>query len=250
MRGRGGAAAVSERIGLESLPSDGKLSRSAHSLRVVHALREAIVSGGMAGRRAARRDRDRPRPRRQPRAGAHRAPRAARPGPRRDHADRPELGRRLRSRAPARPALGALAARVAGRALGARAGAQPGGRLRRVRRDRGGRRRVGRGGRRARHGVPPGVDGVLGQPRADERVGRPGAGRDDRAGGRQPAHPALGAAAQQLVRDLHTPLIDGLMAVDADEIARLLQRQFEGTDYLRQVRPDVPTLTPPPPALA
>src|SRR5882762_10046954 len=44
---RGGAAAVSDRIGLESLPSDGKLSRSAHSLRVVHALREAIVAGGM-----------------------------------------------------------------------------------------------------------------------------------------------------------------------------------------------------------
>ena len=36
---------MSERIGLASLPSDGKLSRSAHSLRVVHALREAIVSG-------------------------------------------------------------------------------------------------------------------------------------------------------------------------------------------------------------
>jgi DNA-binding GntR family transcriptional regulator len=39
---------MSDRIDLESLPSDGKLSRSAHSLRVVHALREAIVSGGMA----------------------------------------------------------------------------------------------------------------------------------------------------------------------------------------------------------
>ena len=39
---------MSERIGLASLPSDGKLSRSAHSLRVVHALREAIVSGAMA----------------------------------------------------------------------------------------------------------------------------------------------------------------------------------------------------------
>jgi hypothetical protein len=57
-------------------------------------------------------------------------------------------------------------------------------------------------------------------------------------------------SAQQLkllVRDLHTPLIDGLMAGDANEIARLLQRQFENTDYLRQVRPDVATLTPPPP---
>ena len=49
----------------------------------------------------------------------------------------------------------------------------------------------------------------------------------------------------QLVRDMHTPLIDGLLAGDANELARLLQRQFENTDYLRQVRPDVPTLTPP-----
>jgi DNA-binding GntR family transcriptional regulator len=48
-----------------------------------------------------------------------------------------------------------------------------------------------------------------------------------------------------LVRDMHTPLIDGLLAGEADEIARLLQRQFENTDYLRRVRPDVPTLTPP-----
>ena len=43
---------------------------------------------------------------------------------------------------------------------------------------------------------------------------------------------------------MHTPLIDGLLAGDADELARLLQRQFENTDYLRQVRPDVPTLDP------
>jgi DNA-binding GntR family transcriptional regulator len=47
-----------------------------------------------------------------------------------------------------------------------------------------------------------------------------------------------------LVRDMHTPLIDGLVAGDADELARLLQHQFENTDYLRQVRPDVATLKP------
>ena len=47
-----------------------------------------------------------------------------------------------------------------------------------------------------------------------------------------------------LVRDMHTPLVDGLLAGDADELARLLRHQFENTDYLRQVRPDVATLQP------
>jgi hypothetical protein len=47
-----------------------------------------------------------------------------------------------------------------------------------------------------------------------------------------------------LVRDMHRPLINALHTADADELARLLQRQFENTDYLRQVRPDVATLTP------
>jgi len=34
---------------------------------------------------------------------------------------------------------------------------------------------------------------------------------------------------------MHTPFMDGLLAGEADEIARLLQRAVENTDYLRRV---------------
>jgi hypothetical protein len=52
-------------------------------------------------------------------------------------------------------------------------------------------------------------------------------------------------ALSDVVRSLHTPILDALLTEDADEISRLLQRQFENTDYLRQVEHDVPTLVPP-----
>jgi hypothetical protein len=52
-------------------------------------------------------------------------------------------------------------------------------------------------------------------------------------------------ALSDVVRNLHTPILDALLTEDADEISRLLQSQFEGTDYLRQVEHDVPTLAPP-----
>jgi DNA-binding GntR family transcriptional regulator len=241
---------VSERIGLESLPSDGKLSRSAHSLRVVHALREAIVSGGMA-------------------AGA----------PLVETAIARDLGV---SRGPVRTALHELHAQglveitPTGRSsvvgfdherlldlLSVRWQLES---------------QAVRWGLERAHSLEDVVAAYAALEAADGASGEELAELDmmfHRAlmafSGSRALMSAWGALApvvttvlvvanrrtqlsaqqlNQLVRDMHTPLIDGLMAGDADEIARLLQRQFENTDYLRQVRPDVPTLTPPPPALA
>jgi DNA-binding GntR family transcriptional regulator len=241
---------VSERIGLESLPSDGKLSRSAHSLRVVHALREAIVSGGMA-------------------AGA----------PLVETALARDLGV---SRGPVRTALHELHAQGLVEIT-------PTGRSSVVGFDHDRlldllsvrwqlESQAVRWGLERGHSLEDVVTAYVALEAADGASGEELAELDmmfHRAlmafSGSRALMSAWGALApvvttvlvvanrrtqlsalqlNQLVRDMHTPLIDGLMAGDADEIARLLQRQFENTDYLRRVRPDVPTLTPPPSALA
>jgi DNA-binding GntR family transcriptional regulator len=241
---------VSERIGLESLPSDGKLSRSAHSLRVVHALREAIVSGGMA-------------------AGA----------PLVETAIARDLGV---SRGPVRTALHELHAQGLVEIT-------PTGRSSVVGFDHDRlldllsvrwqlESQAVRWGLERGHSLEDVVTAYVALEAADGASGEELAELDmmfHRAlmafSGSRALMSAWGALApvvttvlvvanrrtqlsalqlNQLVRDMHTPLIDGLMAGDADEIARLLQRQFENTDYLRRVRPDVPTLTPPPSALA
>ena len=243
---------MSERIGLESLPSDGKLSRSAHSLRVVHALREAIVSGRMA-------------------AGAPLVETA--------------IARDLNvSRGPVRTALHELHAQGLVEIT-------PTGRSSVVGFDHARlldllsvrwqlESQAVRWGLEREHSL----EDVFAAYAAIESA--EGASGEEVAELDMAFHRALVAfsgsralmsawsalapvvttvlvvanrrtqlSAQQLnvlVRDLHTPIIDGLLAVDADEIARLLQRQFEGTDYLRRVQPDVATLNPAtvaPPAL-
>ena len=235
---------MSERIGLASLPSDGKLSRSAHSLRVVHALREAIVSGAMA-----------------------------------DGAPLVEttIARALGvSRGPVRTALHELHAQglveitPTGRSsvvgfdherlldlLAVRWQLES---------------QAVRWGLERDHDLEDVIAAFAALEAADGASGEELAELDmvfHRAlvafSGSRALMSAWSALApvvttvlvvanrrtqlsahqlNQLVRDMHTPLIDGLVAGDADELARLLQRQFENTDYLRQVRPDVPTLTP------
>jgi GntR family transcriptional regulator, gluconate operon transcriptional repressor len=239
---------VSDRIGLESLPSDGKLSRSAHSLRVVHALREAIVSGGMA-------------------AGA----------PLVETAIARALGV---SRGPVRTALHELHAQGLVEIT-------PTGRSSVVGFDHARlldllsvrwqlESQAVRWGLERKHSLEDVISAYAAIEAADGASGEELAELDmvfHRAlmafSGSRALMSAWGALApvvttvlvvanrrtqlsahqlNLLVRDLHTPLIDGLLSGDADEIARLLQRQFENTDYLRRVRPDVPTLTPPPSA--
>jgi GntR family transcriptional regulator, gluconate operon transcriptional repressor len=239
---------VSDRIGLESLPSDGKLSRSAHSLRVVHALREAIVSGGMG-------------------AGA----------PLVETAIARDLGV---SRGPVRTALHELHAQGLVEIT-------PTGRSSVVGFDHARlldllsvrwqlESQAVRWGLERKHSLEDIVAAYAAIGAADGASGEELAELDmvfHRAlmafSGSRALMSAWGALApvvttvlivanrrtqlsaqqlNQLVRDMHTPLIDGLMAGDADEIARLLQRQFANTDYLRRVRPDVPSLTPPPSA--
>jgi DNA-binding GntR family transcriptional regulator len=239
---------VSDRLALESLPSDGKLSRSAHSLRVVHALREAIVSGGM-------------------RAGA----------PLVETAIARDLGV---SRGPVRTALHELHAQGL-------VEISPTGRSSVVGFDHARlldllsvrwqlESQAVRWGLARKHGLEDVIAAYAAIEAADGASGEELAELDmvfHRAlmafSGSRALMSAWGALApvvttvlvvanrrtqlsahqlNLLVRDMHTPLIDGLLAGDAVEIARLLQRQFENTDYLRRVRPDVPTLTPPPSA--
>jgi DNA-binding GntR family transcriptional regulator len=235
---------VSERIGLASLPSDGKLSRSAHSLRVVHALREAIVSGSMA-------------------AGA----------PLVETAIARTLGV---SRGPVRTALHELHAQGLVEIT-------PTGRSSAVGFDHerlldllavrwqlesqavrwGLERKHGLEDVIAAYGAIEAADGASGEELAElDMVFHRALVAFSGSRALMSAWSALAPVVttvlvvanrrtqlsahqlNQLVRDLHTPLIHGLLAGDADELARLLQRQFENTDYLRQVRPDVPTLSP------
>jgi DNA-binding GntR family transcriptional regulator len=242
--------ALTDRIGLGSLPSDGKLSRSAHSLRVVHAVREAIVSGAMAD-------------------GA----------PLVETAIARTLGV---SRGPVRTALHELHAQGLVEIT-------PTGRSSVVGFDHprlldllsvrwqlesqavrwGLERQHSLEDVSAAYGAIEAAGGVSGEELAERDMAF------HRAlvafSGSRALMSAWGALApvvttvlvvanrrtqlsvdqlNVLVRDMHRPLIKALLAADADELARLLQRQFENTDYLRQVRPDVATLTPqlPPPA--
>jgi DNA-binding GntR family transcriptional regulator len=237
---------VSDRIGLASLPSDGKLSRSAHSLRVVHALREAIVSGSM-------------------RAGA----------PLVETAIARDLGV---SRGPVRTALQELHAQglveitPTGRSsvvgfdherlldlLSVRWQLES---------------QAVRWGLERRHSLEDVLAAYAAIESAEGASGEELAELDmlfHRAlvafSGSRALISAWGALApvvttvlvvanrrtqlsadqlNLLVRDMHTPLIDGLLAGAADELARLLKHQFENTDYLRRVRPNVATLTPQP----
>ena len=171
---------MSERIGLASLPSDGKLSRSAHSLRVVHALREAIVSGSDGGRRAARGDRDR---RARSGSAAGRSARALHELHAQGLVEITPTGRSSVVGFDHERLLDLLAVRWQLESQAVRWGLERGHSLgRRVRglspRIEAADGRLGRGARRARHGVPPRARGVLGQPRADERLERAGARRD------------------------------------------------------------------------
>jgi DNA-binding GntR family transcriptional regulator len=235
---------VSERIGLESLPSDGKLSRSAHSLRVVHALREAIVSGRMP-------------------AGAPLVETV--------------IARGLNvSRGPVRTALHELHAQGLVEIT-------PTGRSSVVGFDHDRlldllsvrwqlESQAVRWGLEREHSLEDVFAAYAALESAEGASGEEVAELDiafHRAlvafSGSRALMSAWSALApvvttvlvvanrrtqlsasqlNVLVRDLHTPIIDGLLAVDAEEIARLLQRQFEGTDYLRRVQPDVATLNP------
>jgi DNA-binding GntR family transcriptional regulator len=236
---------VSDRIHLESLPRDGKLSRSAHSLRVVHALREAIVAGRMA-------------------AGV----------PLVETAIARDLGV---SRGPVRTALHELHSQGLVEIT-------PTGRCSVVGFDHARlldllavrwqlESQAVRWGLERRHGLEDVVAAYTALESADDASGEELAELDmvfHRAlmaySGSRALMSAWGAlapvlttvlvvanrrtelSAEQLttlVRNLHTPLVEGLLSGDADEVGRLLQRQFENTDYLRRVRPDVATLTPP-----
>jgi DNA-binding GntR family transcriptional regulator len=235
---------MSDRIGLASLPSDGKLSRSAHSLRVVHALREAIVSGAMAD-------------------GA----------PLVETAIARALGV---SRGPVRTALHELHAQGLVEIT-------PTGRSSVVGFDHDRlldllavrwqlESQAVRWGLEREHSLEDVFTAYAAIESAEGASGEDLAELDmifHRSlmafSGSRALMSAWGALApvvttvlvvanrrtqlsahqlNRLVRDMHAPLIEGLLAGDADALGRLLQHQFENTDYLRQVRPDVATLKP------